>query len=299
MNISKKLKKVKVHKLTANKSNVNGRINIKLNNKLDKITEYNNLNLSTNIIHKIKSKSSQKSKVNKIINGMNKLPVIKLPVLKNKKLNSRNNKEKTPIKNLKLKQYFNKDYKSKLKLKTDNNYNYKIKNFYSTQNSKKSLLNKIRDNSYNLKKSENSFMNKSMNLTTNSNSKITRHLDRKKLKESNSILLSKHKPKLFQKENKFKSNNDYTNNKTKNKKIIFHHKKINALFEINKKDKKVGNLLSNSIKNEINDEIIYESKINEKDFDIISDISLSDEELNFTEEDSFDNMEFSLEDEEI
>ena len=36
-----------------------------------------------------------------------------------------------------------------------------------------------------------------------------------------------------------------------------------------------------------------------KVIDIISDISLSEEELNFSEEDSIDNMEFSLEDEEI
>ena len=55
----------------------------------------------------------------------------------------------------------------------------------------------------------------------------------------------------------------------------------------------------NNLKTEITDENTSENKIDQKEFDIISDISLSEEELNFSEEDSIDNMEFSLEDEEI
>lgn len=292
-------KKLKNHKLALiNKKNIkNGRMNIKLN-KLNKPSEFNN----TSPLSKIKSKSTNKLKT-RIVNGMNKFPSIKLPINKNRNkliINNDNDKiENTTMNNLKLKKYLQKEDTTitKLRLKTNNSFN--LKNFHSTQNSKKLLLPKTRDTSYNIKRSENYLKTNNINLKSNQNIGITRHLDRKKLKENKSIILPKHNFKLLKENNKIVNNNL---KKSKDKfKININNRKLNNLFELDKNEKKINNIFSRSnLKTEINEINNHGNKNEIKNIvDIISDISLSEEELNFSEEDSIDNMEFSLEDEEI
>ena len=292
------LKKIKNNKFILNKKNLkNGRINIKLNN-IKKSTE----NLSKSPIPKIKSKSTNKLK-SKIVNGMNKLPTIKLPIVKNQKkllhINEFDNVENATMNNIKLKKYLENDNLSKLKIKTNKSFN-NIKNFHSTQNSKKFLLGKERDTSYNMKRSHNFIKIKNNNIVTNPNIGLNRHLDRKKMTENKSIILSNNKLKLF-KDNTIKISSNKSN-KTKEKYKLNHnnHKKIKELFEFEQKDKKIKNIFNrNNIKTEISIENTTENINEEKNFDIISDISLSEEELNFSEEDSIDNMEFSLDNEDL
>ena len=280
--IFKKLKNQRLFLI--NKNNIkNGRMNIRLNN-LDKPNHL--INSNTN--NKIKSKSTNKIK---IVNGMNKFPSIKLNINKNKKKFHKNidNIENATMNNIQLKKVLHID-DTKIRLKTNKSFN--LKNFHSTQNSKKFLIAKTRDASYNLKRSQKYFNNNDKNLMINSNVAITRHLDRKKIKENKSIILPKHNFKLL-KDNKIINN---TLNKSRDKyklNINNNFKKLNNLFEFEKKEKEIQkNFKRNYVKTEIND-------INKKEIDIISDISLSEEELNFSEEDSIDNMEFSLDDEEI
>ena len=292
------VKKIKNNKFILNKKNLkNGRINIKLNN-IKKSTE----NLSKSPIPKIKSKSTNKLKT-KIVNGMNKLPTIKLPIVKNQKkllhINEYDNVENATMNNIKLKKYLENDNLSKLKIKTNKSFN-NIKNFHSTQNSKKFLLGKERDTSYNMKRSHNFIKIKNNNIVTNPNMGLNRHLDRKKMTENKSIILSNNKLKLF-KDNTIKISSNKSN-KTKEKYKLNHnnHKKIKELFEFEQKDKKIKNIFNrNNIKTEISIENTTENINEEKNFDIISDISLSEEELNFSEEDSIDNMEFSLDNEDL
>ena len=280
--IFKKLKNQRLFLI--NKNNIkNGRMNIRLNN-LDKPNHL--INSNTN--NKIKSKSTNKIK---IVNGMNKFPSIKLNINKNKKKFHKNidNIENATMNNIQLKKVLHID-DTKIRLKTNKSFN--LKNFHSTQNSKKFLIAKTRDTSYNLKRSQKYFNNNDKNLMINSNIGITRHLDRKKIKENKSIILPKHNFKLL-KDNKIINN---TLNKSRDKyklNINNNFKKLNNLFEFDKKEKEIQkNFKRNYVKTEIND-------INKKEIDIISDISLSEEELNFSEEDSIDNMEFSLDDEKI
>ena len=265
-------------------------MNIKLNT-LNKPSEFNN----TSPISKIKSKSTNKLKT-RIVNGMNKFPTIKLPINKNRNklfIHNDNDKiENTTMNNLKLKKHLQKEDTTKIRLKTNNSFI--LKNFHSSQNSKKILLPKTRDTSYNIKRSENFLKTNNIILKMNQNIGLTRHLDRKKLKENKSIILPKHNFKLL-KENKIVNNNL---NKSKDKfKLNINKRKLNNLLELDNNEKKINNIFSRSnLKTEIN-------KINKNEnkniVDIISDISLSEEELNFSEEDSIDNMEFSLDDEEI
>ena len=285
--------KLKNHKLALiNKKNIkNGRMNIKLN-KINKPSELNN----TSPITKIKSKSTNKLKT-KIVNGMNKFPTIKLPINKNRNkllINDNDIIGNTTMNNLKLKKNLQKEETSitKIRLKTNNSFN--LKNFHSTQNSKKLLLPKTRDTSYNIKRSENYLKTNNINLKTHQNVGLTRILDRKKLKENKSIILPKHNFKLL-KENKITNNN---HNKSRDKfKLNINNRKLNNLFEFDKNEKKINNIFSRSnLKTEINE--VNKNGI-KNIVDIISDISLSEEELNFSEEDSIDNMEFSLDDEEI
>ena len=234
---------------------------------------------------------------------MNKLPTIKLPIVKNQKkllhINEYDNVENATMNNIKLKKYLENDNLSKLKIKTNKSFN-NIKNFHSTQNSKKFLLGKERDTSYNMKRSHNFIKIKNNNIVTNPNMGLNRHLDRKKMTENKSIILSNNKLKLF-KDNTIKISSNKSN-KTKEKYKLNHnnHKKIKELFEFEQKDKKIKNIFNrNNIKTEISIENTTENINEEKNFDIISDISLSEEELNFSEEDSIDNMEFSLDNEDL
>ena len=72
---------------------------------------------------------------------------------------------------------------------------------------------------------------------------------------------------------------------------------MDVLYEIEQKISKIQNCFRNHLKKEEretkNDHILNNN------IDIISDISLSEEELNFSEEDSFNNIDFSLDEEEI
>ena len=229
---------------------------------------------------------------------MNKFPSIKLPQKKNN-LNITNNiikKENLTMNTMKLKKHSNKEDSSKLRIKTNNSFI--LKNFHSTQNSNKLLLTKNRDSSYNLKKSQHYIKTKNTNLISNPNMGITRHLDRKKMKENKSIILPKHNLKIFKENRIINDNLNKSRDKFKLKNNTF--KKINNLFQFDQKENEFQNLFNRSnLKTEINEININEHKNEMKVIDIISDISLSEEELNFSEEDSIDNMEFSLEDEEI
>ena len=292
-------KKLKNHKLILNKNLIkNGKINIKLN----KIKKENNSH--TPPIQKINSKSANKAKTNtksktKIVNGMNKFPNIKLPIFNSRKkvnINILNNFENTTMNNTKIKKFLENDNTTHLKLKT--NKSVTLKNFHSSQTSKKLLLNRTRDNSYNIIKRSGNFINKpKLHLISNQKIGISRHFDRKKLKENKSIIIPKHHLKLF-KDNKFE--NSVLNKSINKYKLNNSSKKISALFENNKKIRNLHNIFNrNNLRTEINEENLRSNKSRENNIDIISDISLSEEELNFSEEDSIDNMEFSLDDEEI
>ena len=294
-------KKIKGHKLNAlNKKNIkNGRMKIKLNNITNNINNQKEF-INYSPITKIKSKSTNKLK-SRIVNGMNKFPSIKLPQKKNHNnfhiSNNNIKNDNISLNTLKLKNHLHIEDKSKLKIKTNNSFI--LKNFHSSQNSNKLLLAKPRDNSYNLKRSQHFIKTKNSNLITNPNIGITRHLDRKKLKENKSIILPKHNFKIF-KENKIINNNL---NKSRDKfklKSNNNFKKINNLFNFEQKENEIQNIFNRSnLKTEIDEINISQNRKEMKVIDIISDISLSEEELNFSEEDSIDNMEFSLEDEEI
>lgn len=292
-------KKLKSHKLVLNKNLIkNGKINIKLN----KLKKENNSNTPPK--QKITSKSVNKSRTNtrsknKIVNGMNKFQNIKLPIFNNRKkvnINVLNNFENTTMNNTKLKIFLENDNITPLRLKT--NKNITLKNFHSSQTSKKLLLNRTRDTSYNIiKRSDNYIYKPKLNLISNQKIGISRHFDRKKLKENKSIIIPKHHLKLF-KDNKFE--NSLLNKSINKYKLNNSSKKISALFENNKKIRNLHNIFNrNNLRTEINEENISSNKSRENNIDIISDISLSEEELNFSEEDSIDNMEFSLDDEEI
>ena len=105
--------------------------------------------------------------------------------------------------NTKIKKFLENDNTSHLRLKT--NKSVTLKNFHSSQTSKKLLLNRTRDNSYNIIKRSGNFINKpKLHLISNQKIGISRHFDRKKLKENKSIIIPKHHLKLF-KDNKFEN----------------------------------------------------------------------------------------------
>ena len=292
-------KKLKIHKLVLNKNLIkNGKINIKLN----KIKKEHNSRSSP--MQKINSKSVNKSRTNtksktKIVNGMNKFPNIKIPIFNNKKkvnITVLNNLENKTMNHTKLKKFLENENITNLRLKT--NKSFTLKNYHSSQTSKKLLLNRARDTSYNIIKRSDNYINKpKVQLIRNQKIGITRHFDKKKLKENKSIIIPKHNLKLF-KDNKFE--NSVLNKSINKYKLYNNSKKISALFENNKKIRNIHNIFNrNNLRTEINEENISSNKSRENNIDIISDISLSEEELNFSEEDSIDNMEFSLDDEEI
>jgi hypothetical protein len=193
----------------------------------------------------------------------------------------------------------------KIKLNTNNINN--INNLYSKNKSSKKLLSKHSGSTYNLKKSQNYIKTKNINISTSGNLGVVRHLDRKIIKGNKNINMPKHGYKLFA---TTKIINNFNNqiNQNKNKEIYTicdnnqnnnDNKKIDVLFDIEKKVSKIQKYFRNHLKDEKDNNIKNENKNNNVIIDIISDISLSEEELNFSEEDSFDNIDFSLDDEEI
>ena len=289
----KKIKKVKTslskHKIL-NKSN-----NTKLENLIKTKEDKEDYPVSF-----IKSKSLKKLK---IYNGFNKKKdnAIKLPSLQ-KHLHTNANDSKM------ISNFLNRNNTiKKIKLNTNNINN--INNLYSKNKSSKKLLSKHSGSTYNLKKSQNYIKTKNINISTSGNLGVVRHLDRKIIKGNKNINMPKHGYKLFA---TTKIINNFNNqiNQNKNKEIYTicdnnqnnnDNKKIDVLFDIEKKVTKIQKYFRNHLKDEEDNNIKNENKNKNNNviIDIISDISLSEEELNFSEEDSFDNIDFSLDDEEI
>ena len=279
----------------------------------------------------IKSKSLSKIKIKK---GSNKKD-IKLPSLKNNIFVEKNNTRL--MKKFLIKNNSNK----KMKIKTNN-----INNYHSNNQSINKLLSKHSKSTYNLKMNQNYNKTKKINLTTSStnNLGLGRQLDRKVITGNKSIIMPKHGYKLFtttkiinnfnnqinQNKNKevYTLYNEDTQNNRHNKNNLLSHendqaewnenssdqnnlnesKKLDVLYEIEKKVAKIQNCFRKHLKEEETvettntnhqNDVINNNVKNDNLFEIISDISLSEEELNFSEEDSLEKKEFSLDDEDL
>ena len=277
----------------------------------------------------IKSKSLSKIKIKK---GSNKKD-IKLPSLKNNIFVEKNNTRL--MKKFLIKNNSNK----KMKIKTNN-----INNYHSNNQSINKLLSKHSKSTYNLKMNQNYNKTKKINLTTSStnNLGLGRQLDRKVITGNKSIIMPKHGYKLFtttkiinnfnnqinQNKNKevYTLYNEDTQNNRHNKNNLLSHendqaewnenssdqnnlnesKKLDVLYEIEKKVAKIQNCFRKHLKEEETvdttnhqNDVVNNNAKNDNIFDIISDISLSEEELNFSEEDSLEKKEFSLDDEDL
>ena len=291
-------KKIKAS-LNRNKINNKSNINIKYTN-INQYTEYEENHPKTFI----KSKS-----INKIKNkhGINmKKNLSKKMLLLKENTNNTNNEA----------------YDSKLS--KNNILNKKIKininNINNNEKKQNKLLSKHSVSSHNLKISPDYNKTKNINnINSNTNIGVVRHLDRKKIKGNKIKIKPNHGYKLF---STTKIINNFNNqiNQNKSKEIINlcedannnnndnEHKKIDLLYEIEEKVSKIQNCFRKHLKEEDNthknnennnNNISSNNNNNNQCIEFISEISLSEEELNFSEEDSFDNMEFSLEDEEI
>ena len=279
----------------------------------------------------IKSKSLSKIKIKK---GSNKKD-IKLPSLKNNMFVEKNNTRL--MKKFLIKNNSNK----KMKIKTNN-----INNYHSNNQSINKLLSKHSKSTYNLKMNQNYNKTKKINLTTSStnNLGLGRQLDRKVITGNKSIIMPKHGYKLFTttkiinnfnnqiNQNKDKEvytlyNEDTQNNRHNKNNLLSHEndqaewnenssdknnlnesKKLDVLYEIEKKVAKIQNCFRKHLKEEETvettntnhqNDVINNNVKNDNLFEIISDISLSEEELNFSEEDSLEKKEFSLDDEDL
>ena len=279
----------------------------------------------------IKSKSLSKIKIKK---GSNKKD-IKLPSLKNNIFVEKNNTRL--MKKFLIKNNSNK----KMKIKTNN-----INNYHSNNQSINKLLSKHSKSTYNLKMNQSYNKTKKINLTTSStnNLGLGRQLDRKVITGNKSIIMPKHGYKLFtttkiinnfnnqinQNKNKevYTLYNEDTQNNRHNKNNLLSHendqaewnenssdknnlnesKKLDVLYEIEKKVAKIQNCFRKHLKEEETvettntnhqNDVINNNVKNDNLFEIISDISLSEEELNFSEEDSLEKNGFSLDDEEL
>ena len=279
----------------------------------------------------IKSKSLSKIKIKK---GSNKKD-IKLPSLKNNIFVEKNNTRL--MKKFLIKNNSNK----KMKIKTNN-----INNYHSNNQSINKLLSKHSKSTYNLKMNQSYNKTKKINLTTSStnNLGLGRQLDRKVITGNKSIIMPKHGYKLFTttkiinnfnnqiNQNKDKEvytlyNEDTQNNRHNKNNLLSHEndqaewnenssdqnnlnesKKLDVLYEIEKKVAKIQNCFRKHLKEEETvettntnhqNDVINNNVKNDNLFEIISDISLSEEELNFSEEDSLEKKEFSLDDEDL
>ena len=289
INESRVYQKIKKIKTSLNKNKIMIKDNKTKNNNFKEYLEDNHESL-------IKSKSLNKIKIKNGFNAKNN--TIKLPILKRKiyiNNNSEINESKTNKKYLKK----NNSVK-KIKINTNS-----INNLYSKNYASKKLLSKY-DSSYNLKVNPNYIKSKNININTSGNFGKIRHLDRKKLKVNKNRIISKKGYKLF---TTTKIINNFNNqiNQNKNKEIFTlcnnninnNRKKIDVLFEIEKKVSKIQDCFRKHLEDEKSKIKKNENIRNNNVIDIISDISLSEEELNFTEEDSFNNIEFSLDEEKI
>ena len=300
-NGTKVYQKINTLKKSLSKNKINNRNNITTNSK-----QYNYYEEDYPDSF-IKSKSLTKIKIKK---GPNKKG-IKLPSLKKNIFIDKSNSKL--LKKLLVKNNSNK----KMKINTNNINNYHPKN----QSSNK-LLSKHSGSSYNLKMSQNYNKTKKINITTNSTSNLGlgRHLDRNVITGNKSIVMPKHGYKLF---TTTKIINNFNNqiNQNKNKEVYTLYndepqdnrdnpnnetKKLDVLYEIEKKVSKIQNCFRKHLKEEetvettnYQNDVMNNNVKNDNIVDIISDISLSEEELNFSEEDSLEKNEFSLDDEDL
>ena len=320
-NGTKVYQKIKALKISLNKNN--SRNNITTSSKQYNYYEENYPESF------IKSKSLNKIQIKK---GINKKG-IKLPSLKKNNFIEKNNTKL--MKKFLVKSNSNK----KLKISTNN-----INNYHSKNKSSNKLLSKHSGSSYNLKISQNYYKTKKINLTTSSTSNLGlgRHLDRKVITSNKNIVMPKNGYKLFTttkiinnfnnqiNQNKNKEvytlyNDDTQNNRYNPNNLLSHEndqiewnenisnennfnesKKLDVLYEIEKKVSKIQNCFRKHLKEEETvdttnhqNDVVNNNAKNDNKFDIISDISLSEEEINFSEEDSLDKNEFSLDVEDL
>ena len=322
-NGTKVYQKIKTLKTSLSKNKINSRNNIITHSK-----QYNYYEEEYPESF-IKSKSMNKIKIKK---GSTKKG-IKLPSLK-KNIFIENSNTKL-MKKFLVKNYSNK----KMKINTNN-----INNYHSKNQSSNKLLSKHSGSSYNLKMSQNYNKTKKINLTTSSTSNLglRRQLNRKVITGNKSIVMPKHGYKLFtttkiinnfnnqinQNKNKevYTLYNDDTQNNMHNQNELLSHeneqtewnehfsdkknlkesKKLDVLYEIEKKVSKIQNCFRKHLKEEETvettnhqNDVVNNNVKNDNTFEIISDISLSEEELNFSEEDSLEKNGFSLDDEDL
>ena len=320
-NGTKVYQKIKALKISLNKNN--SRNNITTSSKQYNYYEENYPESF------IKSKSLNKIQIKK---GINKKG-IKLPSLKKNNFIEKNN--------TKLMKKFLVKNNSNIKLKISTN---NINNYHSKNKSSNKLLSKHSGSSYNLKISQNYYKTKKINLTTSSTSNLGlgRYLDRKVITSNKNIVMPKNGYKLFTttkiinnfnnqiNQNKNKEvytlyNDDTQNNRHNPKNLLSHEneqiewnenisnennfnesKKLDVLYEIEKKVSKIQNCFRKHLKEEETvdttnhqNDVVNNNAKNDNIFDIISDISLSEEEINFSEEDSLDKNEFSLDVEDL
>ncbi len=290
-------KKIKTS-LNKNKINHKSNINIKYTD-INQYTEYEGNSPKTFIKSKSINKIKSKHGINKKKNLSKKMLLLKE--------NTNNSNNETYDSKLTKNNILNK----KIKINTTN-----INNLYQKNQNK--LLSKHSVSSHNLIISPDYNKTKNINnINTNTNIGVMRHLDRKKIKGNKIKIKPNHGYKLF---STTKIINNFNNqiNQNKNKEIINlcedannnnndnEHKKLDLLYKIEEKVSKIQNCFrkhlkeeENTHKNNENNNNSISSNNNNQCIEFISEISLSEEELNFSEEDSFDNMEFSLEDEEI
>ena len=320
-NGTKVYQKIKALKISLNKNN--SRNNITTSSKQYNYYEENYPESF------IKSKSLNKIQIKK---GINKKG-IKLPSLKKNNFIEKNN--------TKLMKKFLVKNNSNIKLKISTN---NINNYHSKNKSSNKLLSKHSGSSYNLKISQNYYKTKKINLTTSSTSNLGlgRYLDRKVITSNKNIVMPKNGYKLFTttkiinnfnnqiNQNKNKEvytlyNDDTQNNRYNPNNLLSHEndqiewnenisnennfnesKKLDVLYEIEKKVSKIQNCFRKHLKEEETvdttnhqNDVVNNNAKNDNIFDIISDISLSEEEINFSEEDSLDKNEFSLDVEDL
>ena len=249
----------------------------------------------------IKSNSLNKfKKRNKSGNNIKKDTSIKLPSLKQHIYINNNINE---IDSNLLKNLYKSKSGNKIKINTKS-----ISNLHANNKSSKKLLTKNTGSSFNLKISQKFKKSNNINFNTNGNIGVVRHLDRKIIKKNQNIMKPKKAYKLL---TTTKIINNFNNhiNQNKNKEIFTiinnnnnlnnENKKIDVIYDLEEKVSNIQNSFLKELKEEENEDRNIPNQLNNNIIDIISDISLSEEELNFSEENSFDNFEFSLEDEEI
>ena len=298
-NGTKVYQKIKALKISLNKNN--SRNNITTSSKQYNYYEENYPESF------IKSKSLNKIQIKK---GINKKG-IKLPSLKKNNFIEKNNTKL--MKKFLVKSNSNK----KLKISTNN-----INNYHSKNKSSNKLLSKHSGSSYNLKISQNYYKTKKINLTTSSTSNLGlgRYLDRKVITSNKNIVMQNKNKEVYTLYNDDTQNNRYNpnnllshendqiewNENISNENNFNESKKLDVLYEIEKKVSKIQNCFRKHLKEEETvdttnhqNDVVNNNAKNDNIFDIISDISLSEEEINFSEEDSLDKNEFSLDVEDL